>query len=561
MSVGYIDRARDYVRRVIAREEIAGEFEILACKRFVRDLEKDDDADWKYRFDEELAIRPCAFIEGLHHIKGQWAVGGRLIELEDWQLFLLINLFGWVRRDNGLRRYTTAYWEVARKNSKSTLGAGVGLYMFACDGEPGAEVYSAATTGKQSRIVFNIARAMVERERDFKAAGVTLQKGGVYMPGDERVFEPLNAEGSTLDGMNIHCAVIDELHAHTRRGVYDVIDTARGARSQSLLLGITTAGVNRAGICFEQRNYLVNVLRQIFVDENYFGVIFTIDDGDDWTDPRVWRKANPNYGISVLTDDFEQAQRRALNNISARNNFLTKRLNVWVSNEHAWMDMRLWGKCAQPGIKPFDFKHLPCFMGLDLASKLDIAALATVFVDYEEDKYYLFVKYYLCEKAVEDSSNSQYEGWQQEGLLVVTPGNATDHDVIERDLLADCELYEDVRAVAIDPHNAVQFTSHMLSQSVPMVTIHQRVQYLSEPLKQLQAFAYTGRLVHDGNRITDWMASNVLVKPDLNDNIFPRKLRAENKIDGIVAAILALGRAMEPAQMDLTDFINEPVIG
>lgn len=562
MITTYCDRARDYARRVVACEETAGLLEILACQRFLDDLQRaQEDPSWPYRFDEDAAVRPCAFIEGLHHIKGRWARQRLLIRLEDWQLFIICNLFGWVRRDTGMRRFTTSYWEVARKNTKSTLGAAIGLYMFAADGEAGAEVFSAATTGKQAAIVFKIAAAMTRREPEFHAAGVDVQMYGIYMPEDERKFEPLNAEGSTLDGLNVHCAVIDELHAHKRRDVYDVIDTARGSRDQALLLSITTAGSDRTGICYEQRSYLVKILQGVLKDDNYFGIIYTIDDTDDWMDPKCWRKANPNYGISVLTDNFERAAHEAFNKPTALNNFLTKHLNVWVSGEHAWMDMRAWKLCERPGIKPEDYAHLPCYIGLDLASKIDMVAKARLFVDEPNKKYYLFVDYYLPERAVTEAANSQYDGWERMGLLTVTPGEMTDYDLIEEELIADTVEY-DVQECPYDPHNAVQLVSHMLAHGVPMVEIIQNVKNLSEPLKELQAQVYAGNLLHDGNEITTWMASNVMVEPDRNENIFPRKERPENKIDGIVAAIMALGRAMKKVeQADLSEFINEPVTG
>lgn len=565
MTVGYIERAHDYARRVTAREEAAGELEILACQRFIDDLQREGDGAWPYFFNADAAARPCGFIEGLRHIKGQWAQRRLTLQLEDWQIFLVCNLFGWLHRDTGLRRFTTAYWEVARKNSKSTLGAGIGLYMFAADGEAGSEVYSAATTGKQAEIVFNIARAMERKERAFRAAGVLRHKRGLYMPDDDRKFEPLNAEGNSLDGLNIHCAIVDELHAHPTREVWDVMNTGRGAREQSLLLGITTAGFNRSGVCFEQRNYLVKILQGHYSDDNYFGIIYTLDDEDDWTDRRNWRKANPNYGISVNPEQFEQELTQAMGNVGAQDAFKTKRLNIWVSGEKAWMDMRLWKKCELPGIKAADYAHLPNFLGVDLAQKIDMCAKATLAVDRCADDgptFYLFVKYYISSMALENSTNSQYRAWVAQGWLTVTPGNVTDFDIIEEDILADKRaLGDNLIECGYDPHNAIQLASHLLDEGVGMVEIPQNVRHLSEPLKELQALAYSGRLVHDGNPITDWMASNVYVEPDRNQNIFPRRQRPENKIDGVVAAIIALNRSLANQGADISDFLLEPIIG
>lgn len=538
----YFTRARGYAERVVAGLEVAGKIEVLACARFLDDLARTDaDAAWPYRYDIDAGDRACAFIEQLPHIKGQWARQRLRISLEPWQCFIVCNLFGWIQRVGGLRRFTTAYLEVARKNAKSTLAAGIGLYLLAGDGEPGAEVYSAATTGDQARIVFDVARQMVLRESAFAASGIEAQIRGIYIPADARKFEPLNAEGSTLDGLNPHGTIIDELHAHKRRDVYDVMDTARGARDQSLLLSITTAGSDRAGICYEQRTYIIKVLQGVFGDDTYFGIVYTIDDEDDWTDPKVWRKANPNYGVSVLTQDFERSAREAMNKPSALNNFLTKRLNVWVNADSAWMDMRAWDACADTEIRAEDFHGQECIAALDLASKVDIAAKALLF--QRDGKYYAFLKYYLPESAAEDGRNSQYSGWARQGLLTLTPGNVTDFDQIELDLLEDVSRYQ-MKEVPFDPFQATQLSSHMLAEGLPMVEMRPTVLNFSEPMKQLEALVLQKKFVHNGDPILAWMVSNVVCHRDQKDNIYPRKEREENKIDGVVALIMALGRAM-----------------
>jgi phage terminase large subunit-like protein len=538
----YSTRARGYAERVVAGTETAGKFEIRACERFLKDLARvETDEAWPYRYDAGQADRACAFIEQLPHIKGQWARQRLKIRLEDWQCFVVCNLFGWLHRITGMRRFTTGYLEVARKNAKSTLAAGIGLYMLAGDGEPGAEVYSAATTGDQARIVFDVARQMVMRESAFAASGIEAHLRGIYIPGDARKFEPLNAEGSTLDGLNPHCTIVDELHAHKRRDVYDVLDTARGAREQALLLSITTAGSDRAGICYEQRTYVAKVLEGVFEDDRYFGVIYTIDDADDWTDAAVWRKANPNYGVSVLTEDFERSAREAMNKPSALNNFLTKRLNVWVNADSAWMDMRAWDACGDPSLDIEDFATEECIAALDLASKVDIAAKALLFE--RDGKYYAFLRYYLPEAAAEDGRNSQYSGWARQGLLTLTPGNVTDFDQIEADLLEDTSRYQ-IKEVPFDPFQATQLSGHMLAEGVPMVEMRPTVLNFSEPMKQLEALVLQKKFVHNGDPILAWMVSNVVCHRDQKDNIYPRKEREENKIDGVVALIMALGRSM-----------------
>ena len=554
----FFERAVRYAQRVIAGEVVACKLTRLACERFLKDLAR---TDWQWRFDEALATRACTFIEHLPHIKGQWARQRLKITLEDWQVFIVCNLFGWVDKDTGLRRFITCYLEVARKNAKSTLAAGIALYMLAADGEPGAEVYSAATTGDQARIVFDVARQMVLREADFIRGGIDPQRHGLYMPQDARKFEPLNAEGSTLDGLNPHCTIIDELHAHKRRDVYDVLDTARGARDQSLLASITTAGSDRAGICYEQRTYVVKVLEGVFDDERYFGVIYTLDDDDDWVDPAVWPKANPNYGVSVLEEDFERSAREAMNKPSAQNNFLTKRLNVWVNADSAWMDMRAWDRCGpgpnKPPLRLEDFEGQDCIAAFDLASKVDIAARILLF--RRGKKYAAFGRYYLPEHAVEDGRNSQYSGWSRLGRLTVTDGNVVDYDRIETDLKEDAGRFKLVE-VPYDPFQAMQFSQRMLAEGLPMVEMRATVLNFSEPMKELEKIVLEGNFEHDGDPVLTWMVSNVVCHRDAKDNIYPRKEREENKIDGVVALIMALGRAMAGEEHpDINEFLNSPI--
>lgn len=546
----YLDQASAYIRGVLDGSIVACDWVKRACNRQVNDLLRAVDdrmepsATWPWVFSEDAATRVCAFIEMLPHIKGKWAREGALIELDGWQCFILTTTFGWVHRDTGLRRFLEVYLEVARKNAKSTLSSGVALYLAFADSEPGAEVYSAATTREQARIVFDDAKRMCQRDYDMqRALGLTVLEHSVSQTNTASVFRALSAEGSTLDGLNVHGAIIDEFHAHKTRTVYDVIDTARGAREQSLLWAITTAGSNRSGICYERRSHITKILGGEAHDDRVFGVIYTLDDNDDWTDEACWSKANPGLGVSVNLDDLRAAVSKASTMASAVNNLLTKRFNVWVNADTAWMDMRAWERCAKPGLTAEDVAHLPCYGGLDLASKVDIAARMLVFVDAEADRYYLISAYYLPERAVEIGGNSQYSGWARAGHLNVTPGDITDLQQIENDVYDDF-LHYALQAQAYDPYQATQMAGNLLNREVPMVELRPSVMNFSEPMKQLEALAIAGKLVHDGNPITTWMISNVICHHDAKDNIYPRKERPENKIDGVVAAIMAFNRAI-----------------
>ncbi|HDR9237751.1 TPA: terminase large subunit [Burkholderia vietnamiensis] len=546
----FVDTANQYIDDVLAGRIVACKWVKLACERQRRDLARAEmgDPEFPYRFDSDAATRICEFIELLPHTKGRWARTRQRIKLEPWQAFILTTVFGWLHVDSGLRRFRRAYEEVARKNAKSTKSSGIALYLFAADGEPGAEVYSAATTRDQAKIVFDDARAMALREPDMCAAlGVEILQHQL-LTDDGSKFLPLSAEGSTLDGLNVHGGVIDELHAHKTRAVFDVIDSGTGARDQSLLWLITTAGSDLTGICYEQRTHVTKILEGVFVDETFFGIIFTLDDGDDWSDPSVWIKANPNLGVSVFVDDMEMACRKAQSMPSAVNNFLTKRLNVWVNADSAWMDMRAWERCADRDMRLDDFVGERCWIGMDLAEKTDFAALVLVFE--RAGTFYVFPRFYLNEYAVENGSNSQYSGWERAGHIIVNEGNATDFDLIADDIRRFCGMF-DVQEIPFDPAMSRYFATQLVKEGLPLVEIRQAPIFFTQPIIQTENLVLEGKLKFDGNPAMTWMVSNVVVTTSRYNGLkHPTKERPENKIDGPVAMFLALGRAMMGDESD-----------
>lgn len=559
----YFERALAYAQRVVDGAEVAGRFERLACQRFIADLARAGTDDFPWVFDRRAGGRICHFIELLPHIKGEWArpvyIDGKFgyakIQLDDWQLFAELNLFGWLHRDTGLRRFKRSYEEVARKNAKSTRAAARQLFLLTADREPGAHCYSAATTGDQAREVFDVARHMALREPEFIAKyGLTIGKhditiaDDVYDPSSGRLvacgassFKPLNAEGSTLDGLNVHGTVVDELHAHKTRAVWDVLDSATGARNQPLISAITTAGSDRSGICYELRDYTIKVLEGTVRDDTWFGVIFTIDEGDLWHDPKVWRKANPALGISVKADDMEAACRKALAQPSAVANFLTKRLNVWISSSTAWMDMQSWKHCAAE-LQLEDFFGEPCWIGMDLAEKRDFASLVLVF--RRDDHWIFFPRLYLNEAAIEQSGNAHLQGWARAGHVIVTEGNVTDFDVIADDLRRFCREF-DVREIPFDPAMSRYFATKLVEEGLPLVEVRQAPMFFTQPLIQIDNLVLERKLHFDGNPVFTWMMGNVEVSTSKFSGLkHPTKSRDENKIDGPVALLMALGRAM-----------------
>lgn len=553
----YVEAALAYARGVVAGEVPACKWVKLACQRQLDDLAREPSPDWPWEFDQARAERPCAFIELLPHIKGKWAREGRLIRLEPWQCFIITAIFGWVHRETRLRRFLEAYEEEPRKNAKSTKGSGILLYMLTADGEHGAECYTAATTRDQARIVFDDAKAMAQRSPGLSThLGLAILQHALTVAATASKAAPLAAEGSTLDGLNVHFALLDELHAHKTRAVYDVIDTARGAREQSLLWTITTAGTDRSGICYERRTHVTKILEGVVRDDRVFGIIFTIDDGDDPFDPKSWAKANPNWGVSVMPDEMAAQARKAETMPSALSNFLTKRLNVWVSGESPWMDMLAWDRCSDPELRdPSVFAGAKAWIGLDLAQKRDFAAVSIAFerdvlvagpdgVYAPRRVWNVCTRLYLNELAIQESGNAHLSGWARQGYVQVTDGDITDFDVVAEDLRELCRIF-DVQEIAFDPALSMYFAGKLIDEGLPMVEITQRALFFTPALIQVENLVHEKKLRHDGNPVMTWMVSNLVVKVSkFNELRQPTKERPENKIDGPIAALMALGRAL-----------------
>lgn len=536
----YVRIARKYAKDVSSGKITACKWVKLACKRQIDDLERQKSQDWQYKFSTERAEDICYFIELLSHIKGKWA--GSLIVLQPWQIFILTTLFGWINKQTGNRRFRISHIEVARKNGKSLISSAVALYMLCADGEMGAEIYSAATNRDQAKIVFSVAQEMARKSPDLREAfGLQVLAHSCVIHDTASKFEALSADANSLDGLNTHLGVIDELHAHRTRKVYDVIQTSLGARAQPLLFVITTAGFDLSGVCYEKHNYAKKVLEGTFVDESFFPIIYTLDEEDDWRDPKNWIKANPNLEAAGLAESLEIESKQAIAVASNETNYLTKRLNVWVNAGQSWMPVWRWNQCADNNLNIMDFAGMPCIIAADLARKIDMAALSIVFYDEKTTNYYTFFKYYLPEETILGSSNSQYSGWVKQGRLTETGGATIDFDWIENDIKWLSETFR-VMEFAYDPYQASQLSQNLAAEGHVVVEMRQAVQHISEPMKELESLIYSKRLYHDGCPIAEWMISNVVAKFDRNENMMPDKERGENKIDGIIALIMAIGR-------------------
>lgn len=551
-SRDYCGIARQYAADVLGGKIPACKWVKLAADRQLADLKTYAGSRSPYVFDENEANRVCKFIELLTHTKGELA--GTRIHLEPWQVFILTTVFGWLRRADGGRRYRRAYVEVSRGNGKSTLCSGIGLYCLLADREGGAEVYSFATTRDQAKIVFGDAKVMAERNAALRQKfGLQVLANALYVPQTNSTFQAKSAEGSTLDGLNTHLAIIDELHAHKTRAVYDVVETSTGKRKNSLMFVITTAGFDTSGICYEVRTMVTKVLEKSVVDETQFGIIYGLDEGDDWTTVEALEKANPNWGIFVRPEIITSLMKKAIALPSAVNNFKTKHLNIWCSASSAWMDMQAW-EAGEINVDRSDFEGQPCYIGLDVGAKNDVTAKVLLFPVGKS--FVVFADFYLPEAAVEKSTNSQYRGWVEEGWITQSGGAMTDLARIEEDIRDDLSRF-DVKGIAYDPWNALQLATNLGNDGAPMVEYRNTVQNFSDPMKSLEALVQDKRVNHDGNPVLRWMMGNVVAKLDAKDNIFPRKERYENKIDGVVALIMALGISNTSEEANPFDDIEE----
>lgn len=537
----YVHIAKRYAEGVVSGKIVACEWVKKACRRQLDDLKRAR-SGWLYKFDTKKANRVCQFVEGMPHIKGEWAKRQAKMTLEPWQCFIYTTVFGWIEIAAGLRRFRIAYNEMGRKNGKSAMSAPVGVYMLCADGEAGAEVYSAATTRDQAKIVWEAAKMMVEREPGLRSAfGVETSAHSIHQIGSASRFQALSAEGNSLDGLNIHCAVIDELHAHQTDKVYNVIESSRGSRQQPLIWIITTAGFDQSGVCFQQRNYVTQILNGVVKDETYFGIIYTLDPSDNWQDETCWIKANPNLNVSVYAKEMQPEALKASKLPSALNNFLTKRLCMWVNADVALFNLTKWQSLGNPALKIEDFPVDPCWIGLDLAPRHDFCSRVAV-IRQDED-YYIFAKHFLSEGEIEDTNFASYGGWAREGWIQTNPGNTTSYDAVEDDLLELAGLLS-IQEVEYDPFTAKEILDHMQAEGLTMVEMRMTVQNLSAATKKLDALIAEGKIHHNGDPILAWMLSNVVGHYDRKDNVYPTKGPDKKPIDGAIALIMAIARAM-----------------
>ena len=530
----------------------------------------------RWYLDERAALGAVRFFERLlTHPKGPLA--GQAFLQEPWQQDILRQLFGMKDAATGRRRFRRAYLELPRGNGKSTWAAGLALMMLVADGEQAAEIFGAAAEREQAHLVFEIATAMVQDSPHLRKL-VKIYKKSMVIESTRSVYKVLSAEAYSKHGLNPHAIIFDELHAQPNRELYDVLNTAMGKRSQPLMIMITTAGFDRQSICWQQHEYARQVAAGIIDDPTFLPVIYAADEADDWTSEAVWAKANPNWGISVQPETMRQELQVALSNPAYQNTFRRLYLNQWTQQETRWLDMQMWDACSA---RLPDLTGRVCYGGLDLASTTDIAAFVLVFGP-KGDARALQQEYILWTMMAQAAANEKrpflmapprrervwllpffwipadnlmererrdrapYAAWVQQGFIETTPGNVIDYSFIRARMNELAQMYE-IREAAFDPWNATQVSIELQEDGFEMVLMRQGFASMSAPMKELARLTLGQGLGHGGNPVLRWMADNVTARQDAAGNIKPDKEKSTNKIDGIVAAIMGLGRLMAAA--------------
>lgn len=534
---------------------------ILACKRIVQAVERhardlrrsQSESGYPFYFDSRAAQRACNFFGFLCHSKGEWA--GQPFTLELWQAFIVASLFGWKRQTDATRRFREGYIAIPRKNGKSTTLSGVALNLLVADGESGAEIYTIATNKDQAKLIFDESVQM-RRASPALRSRVNEFKNNLSIPATNSKYMPLTSVADAQHGLNASACLADELHVHPTRDLWDVLKTSMASRRQPLMVGITTAGYDRQSFCYKQHEYSCKVLDQITPDESFFCFIAMLDEGANWEDEKEWAKANPNFGKSVKIEYLRQEAQRAKNDPTALNSFLRLHLNVWTTSSERAILPDKWAACAGSGANDpmawrtrvlAEAKFAHCHAAMDLGSTGDLASTLLLFEKSAKCPETRVVPFFFVpEEAIERRSRIDripYDVWVRQGFIIATPGNVIDYHFIRETIRKHQREYV-IDQMAFDPWNATQLCGELTDDGIEMVEHRQGYGSMNAPTKQLLKMIAGREFVHGNNPVLTWMADNLVTSSDPAGNLKPDKSKAREKIDGIVAFIMAIGRMM-----------------
>ena len=496
-------------------------------------------------YDKELADYAVNFIECLCHTKGTWA--GKPFKLLDWQEQIIRDLFG-IIKPNGYRQFNTVYVEIPKKNGKSELAAAIALLLCCGDGEQRAEIYGCAADRGQATIVFDVAADMVRMcpALEKRCKILASQKRILYLPTNS-FYQVLSAEAYSKHGFNIHGVVFDELHTQPNRKLFDVMTKGSGdARMQPLYFLITTAGTDTNSICYETHQKALDIIEGRKKDPTFYPVIYGAGNDEDWTDPKTWKKANPSLGETIGMDKVKAACDSARQNPGEENAFRQLRLNQWVKQAVRWMPMEKWDACAFP-VNPEELEGRVCYGGLDLSSTTDLTSFCLVFPpENEEDRYYVLPYFWLPEETLPLRVNRDhvpYDVWERQGYIQTTEGNVVHYGFIEKFIEHLGELYN-IREIAFDRWGAVQMVQNLEGMGFTVVPMGQGFASMSPPTKELMKLTLEKRIAHGGHPVLRWNMDNIFIRTDPAGNIKADKAKSTEKIDGAIACIMALDRAI-----------------
>lgn len=522
-----------YAIDVIEGRILASRSIINACKRFFKFLERED-----FYFDEKAVEKVIKFFSILKHYLGKHS--GEPFILLDWQKFMVACIYGFKYKSNGLRVCRNAFILMARKNGKSAFTAGLALYHLLADGEDSGQIFFAANSREQAKILLQIT-SQFTKSIDPKSKILDIFRDTIKFKKDNGSFiKVVSADTSKLDGYNLSFAIIDEYHEAKDSKMNDIISSSMGMREQPLLIKISTAGFNQFGVCKEEYNTSKEVLEGLKTDDSLWAFIFELDSDDNWEDPSIWSKANPCLGVTVSEDYLKSEINKAKNTPSLQVSVKTKNLNMWISSSDVWIDSDVINSSCKDLSDEF-FINKDLFMGVDLAAVSDLTSLSYLYYDAEADLYYFKNKYYLPEESLINNSNSdKYLNWKRLGYLTVTSGNVTDYDYITNDIM---KLYNNaqIRGIAYDSWNSTQWAIKCTELNLPLRPFSQSLGNFNKPTKEIERLLLSGRVIIDNNPITRYCFENVSLKYDFNENCKPVKTQKQQKIDGVISIIEALG--------------------